>query len=897
MMWRLLSHSRLRRESELREEIESHLAMAVRERMERGESSEAAHQGSLKEFGNRTLIQEETREAWGWTWMEHLAQDLRYASRQVRRAPGTFASAVLLIALGVAASTQVFAFVDAVLLRNLPVRDPQSLVQLFEIHPRIPARAFYRSFFLRLIREQSSTITSVVGQIEWTAPVEHGGIRERAHPHAVTNDYFSALGVPPALGRVIAGEDQQVAVLSHAYWIRAFGGDPKVVGQTIRLYDRPFAIIGVAARDFVGTVIDTSADLWFPQRGSYNLADNPAIRVDDAYREDSFTEILGRLRPGVSISQAQAELVVLFNRYNQELIRRNLGDKTFLQEDRLEVRSIARGTSPLREQSSTALWLLLAGTGLVLVMVCANIGGLLLAKASVREKETAVRMAIGASRERIARMWFIESLLLAVTGGLAGTLVAYSSLPLMTRWLPPARGIGFDPAELRIRALDLSPDSRVLAFSIGVCALVAVLSALVPVWRLSQRDLWTALKTGMGEARHRRFQSALCSMQVALCIVLLVFAGWMMRSLSVLRAADTGVAASAISIFSLDPANARYSKEAIVSYKRRLIDAVKTLPDVESAAIANRALMRGIGLGMIVVFPDRPPEGRLNTSFNIVSPEYFDTMGMHFSAGSGFDASTLQRKPAPVVINQEFARHFFPNRDPIGQVFATGRVFTGRKWVATEFQITGVVNDTKYRSLREIPPPIYYTADFGSSEETNAFALHVRARGNPRAVISDVRKLAASIDPRVSLYETTTLTEEIDRSLWQERMLVAMAGAFGVFAMVLTAIGLYGVLAYFVTVRRREIGLRMALGATPVQIGRFLTRPLAATVGIGLVLGGALAFAASRWAQSLFYGIGPFDALSIGVALGLVAAVTCAASAPPCWRAIRLDPAQSLREE
>ena len=892
MMWWPFSRSRLRRESELREEIEVHLTMAARERMERGESSEAAHQGSLREFGNRTLIQEETREAWGWTWMEHLAQDLRYALRQVRRAPGTFASAVLLIALGVAASTQVFAFVDAVLLRNLPVRDPQSLVQLFEIHPRIPARPFYRSFLLRLIREQSSTITSAVGQAEWTTPVEHGGTTERVHPHAVTNDYFSALGVPAALGRVIDGEDQQVAVLSHAYWIRAFGGDPKAVGQTIRLYDRPFAIIGVAARDFVGTVIDSSADLWFPQRSSYNLADNPAIRVDDAYREESFTEILGRLRPGVSISQAQAELAVLFDRYNQELIRRKLEDKAFLQEGRLEVRSIARGTSPLRQQSATALWLLLAGTGLVLVMVCANIGGLLLAKASAREKETAVRLAIGASRGRIARMWFIESLLLAVTGGLAGTLVAYASLPLLTRWLPPARGIGYDPAELRIRALDLSPDLGVLVFSIGVCALVAVLSALAPVWRLSQRNLWTALKTGIAEGRHRRFQSALCSMQIALCIVLLVFAGWMVRSLTVLRATDTGVDASAISIFSLDPANARYNKETIVSYKRRLIDAVKALPDVENAAIAERALMRGIGFGGFAIFPDRPPEGRLNTSFNVVSPEYFDTMGMHFSAGGGFDASTLQRKPAPAVINQEFARRFFPNRDPIGQVFAIGR-----KWVAPKFQITGVVNDTKYRSLREVPPPIYYVAEFGSLEETDTFILHVRARGNPRAVISDVRKLAASIDPRVSLYETTTLTEEIDRSLWQERMLVAMAGAFGVFAMVLTAIGLYGVLAYFVTVRRREIGLRMALGATPAKVGRFVARPLAATVGIGLVLGGALAFAASRWAQSLFYGIGPFDGLSIGLALGLVAVVTCVASAPPCWRAIRLDPAQLLREE
>jgi hypothetical protein len=277
--------SRQQREAELREEIESHLAMAARERMERGESSEAARQASLTEFGNRTLIQEETREAWGWTWMEHLAQDLRYALRQIGRAPTTFASAVLLIALGVAASTQVFAFVEAVLLRNLPVRDPQSLVQLFEIHPRIPARTFFRSILLRLIREQWSTITSVVGQIEWTAPVEHGVIRERAHPHAVTDDYFSALGVPAALGRVIAGEDEQVAVLSHAYWSRVFGGDPKVLGQTIRIYDRPFTIIGVAARDFAGTMIDSSADLWFPQRGSYNLEGNPGVRIDDDYRK------------------------------------------------------------------------------------------------------------------------------------------------------------------------------------------------------------------------------------------------------------------------------------------------------------------------------------------------------------------------------------------------------------------------------------------------------------------------------------------------------------------------------------------------------------------------------------------------------------------------------------
>ena len=646
---------------DLDRDIWDHIEHETRDNIERGMSPEEARQAAVRKFGNIALVKEDTRAVWIPIWIEQLIQDTRYSGRQVRRSPGFFAVAILLIALGVAASTQIFTLVDAVLLRPLPVRDAQNLVQLFELHPRLPARTLFEYGLLRQISEHSSTLTDVIGQLEWTLPLERGTTVERIHPQRVTDDYFRLMGVPAVAGRMLGPGDDHMVVLSHAYWIRSFGGDPKAVGQAVRLRGRAFQIIGVASAPFVGTTVDSSPDLWVPLRSSFNFGDDPKADINRA-----FMEIIGRLRPGATLAQAQTEAIVLWNQYNEGMIRRDPSQKQVLAAARLEVRSIARGTSPLREQSSTALVLLLAGTGLLLLMVSANVGGLLLSRASAREKETAVRLAVGASPWRVARLWFTESLMLATAGGVIGTLAAYATLPLLVRWLPPARGIGLDPAEIRTRAIELHPDFRVAAFGVAVCALVAVLAAIAPVWRSSRRDPWMALTTAIGDFGHKRLQSALCVLQVALCIVLLAVAGLMRRTVSNLRAAETGIDPAHIAIFSVDP-QFRYTGQQTWSLQRRLIEDARALPGVESAAIASRALMRGIGLVDWAIFPGRPPEGVPNTSFNVVTPEYFDTMGIHLVAGRGFDpGDPPQRKPAPAVVNQAFAGHFFPARNAIG---------------------------------------------------------------------------------------------------------------------------------------------------------------------------------------------------------------------------------------
>jgi len=394
--------------------------------------------------------------------------------------------------------------------------------------------------------------------------------------------------------------------------------------------------------------------------------------------------------------------------------------------------------------------------------------------------------------------------------------------------------------------------------------------------------------------RHRRLQSALCALQVALCTVLLMSDGLLAHSLSNLRNLNTGFDRDHVVIFSVDPNVRGFNSQQNWSLQQRLVEGARALPGVESAALAGRALMRGIGLVNAVVFPRQKGDGINNTSYNAVSPEYFDVMGMHMLEGRGFVAGDTSEdgKLANVIVNEAFVRRFLQGQNPIGRQFANGKEFT-----KPQYEIVGVVNDTNYRSLREIPPPIYYAYKFGPTAYPNSFILHVRTHGDPQAIIQPMRKLLQSIDSTVPFYQVATLSEEIDRSLWQERMLVALASCFGVFAMTLSAIGLYGILAYFVTGRRREIGLRIALGAESRHVIWLVIRRVVPVLVVGIFVGALLSMLAGGWVRSLLYGVQPFDAGSTSAALLLLIAVGIGAAAAPAIRAIRVDPASSLRQE
>jgi macrolide transport system ATP-binding/permease protein len=809
-------------------------------------------------------------------------QDLRYALRQVRRAPGFFACAALLIAIGIAANTQIFTLVNALLLRPLPVRDPGNLVQLFDIRPKVPPNPYYANRFYKDFVKSSSTLFSAVGQIESVVALEQSARADRVHVCKVTDNYFRDLGVEALLGRVLGRGDDHTVVLSYAYWSRAFGRDAGAIGQKVKLHGHAFTIVGVASREFNGTVIDSSPDLWMPFANTMDLQNVPNPDMD-RYP----IEIIARLRPGVTITRAQEEATLFYARY----LRQQSGDNNA---GRLEVRSIANGLSPLRDQSRAGLILLLAGTGVLMLMVCANVGGLLLARSIAREKEAAVRLAIGASRMRIVAQNLTDGLLVTAMGGLAGWLLAAVTMPLLLHLMPPARGIGFDPQEIRSLTIDIRPDLKVAALSLAMCALAAVLCALAPAWRSTRSDILMALKNTMSEKRHGRFQSALCGLQVALCTLLIFSAGLMVRSLSNLRTSDTGFDPAHVVIFSLDTHIRGYDSGQAWVFRRRLLASVKALPGVDGTAISGRALMRGIGLANSVVFPGQRGDGIINSSTNSVTPDYFDVMSIRRLAGRGFAETDLPEKGklTKTIVNEAFVKKFLSGRNPVGAQFGSGPGI-----VKPGFEIIGVVGDTKYRSLREIPPPIFYTYNLGPAAYPESFVLHVRTHRDPHEMIQPVLKLLKSIDSQVPVYQVATLSEEIDRSLWQERLLVALTTSFGLFAMLLSMIGLYGVLAYFVVRRRREIGVRMALGAQTGQVVWLVVKRLIPTLCMGLLAGAALSALAAGWVRNLLYGIQPLDPSSAGTALLLMMGLGVAGAVAPALRAVRVDPASALRQD
>ncbi len=821
--------------------------------------------------------------------MAILFQDVRYGIRRLRRSPGFFAIAALLVAIGMAATTLIFTLVDALLLRPLPIRDPQNLVQLFELQPKRPAEPYFDYRFYNQLSRHSSTLFQAVGQIDTTRALEVDGHAERIHAVAVTEDFFNSLGVTPLLGRVLGGGDDHLLVLSYGYWSRKFGRDPRAIGQVVRLQGHAYTIIGVTSDGFTGTTLDSSPDLWMPFHNQLDFSRTPNPNLDQ-----SQTEIIARLRSGVSKAQAEQETAASWNRYMREV---SFGASSFyngMKRGTLEIQSIANGVSPLRSQSKTALVLLLAGTGLLLLMVCANVGGLLLSRATACEFETSVRVALGASRSRILRQWLIESLLLTAAGGCTGVLIAYASMPILMRFMPPAHGIGFDPSEIRTLAIHPSLDFRVAAFSVAACMSTAALCALAPAWRSSRADISLALKGTISDRRHRLFQSILSGFQIALCTTLLVSAGLIIRSLSNLRAADPGFGWENVTVFSIDPHVRGYDSQKNWSLQQRLMNGARNLPGAEGAALAERALMRGIGLGSSVVFPGRSGDGIINTSVNSVTPEYFGVMGIHLLAGRNFSQSDMaeEDKLENVIVNQAFARKFLNDRSPIGQQFDSGRRF-----VKARYEVIGVVNDTKYRSLREVPPPIFYTYGFGPSAYPDTFVLHVRSRGDPHAIVEPVRQLLRSIDPELPLYQVATLSEEVDHSLWQERLLVTLTSCFGAFALSLSAIGLYGILAYFVARRQREIGLRIALGANSRHVTWLVVSRVIPILLSGGLAGAALSWFASAWVRSLLFGVRPFDLSTSGVATLLLIAIGILGAAVPALRAVTLSPAEALRQD
>lgn len=796
-----------------------------------------------------------------------------------------------LLALGIGACTVVFSLFDAVYVRSLPVQRPGELVMLAQYYPKLGYRSELPYAYYQSLRSHARSILPF-GQTDWPTEFVMSQPRpaEEITLRAVTANYFQALGVSALYGRTLilgdAGRAAETppAVLSYDFWRRRFGGNPQVVrGQNILINKRYFAVVGVMPLGFNGTSVDTAPDVWIPLRAFPSVAGVTMQRID--------LEMAGRLKPGSTLPEAQAECGTMFQTtmkdYYLNVLKLPRREVETLLRRKFAVQTLTRGTSILRENFGGALKLLMAAVAVLLLIVCSNVAGLLLARAASRQQEFAVRLALGATRGRLVRQALTEGLLLTGLGAGSGLLIARAAMPLVPRILPPMRSLDTTLVPLSIH---LAFSGQVLFFVLGASLMTLVLFSLSPAVAISRSRLDSLLRAVRASSGVRRRQ-ALIAFQIALCTFLLTMAGLFVRTLQRLDRVNSGMDVDHIATFTGNLAGYK-NREAFL---RTLTERVRDIPGVISCAVSALGVMRELG-----AFTSVAPAGQrmtqadfLDAATNSVSPSYFETMGMRVLEGRGFiisDVPKPKRKvPVTAVVNETFARRFFPNTDPVGKFFGVGTSGVAKE----QYEIIGLVSDAKDRSLREPIPPMLYTA----RTEFDNFVLYVRTHMRPEAVIGPVRHMWRSTGPGVPFLEVDTLAQEARQTTADERMTAALTSLFGGLAVLLAGIGIYGLLAYVVTQRRREIGIRMALGARPRHIAELIGSQTLVMMAVGVTIGLGLALMVAPAIRSLLYGISPEDPKSLAAAALLVAITTALATLLPVIRAIRTEPAQTLREE
>ena len=811
--------------------------------------------------------------------------DLRYAARMLAKSPGFSLAIAALLAVGIGANAALFSAVNALLLRPLAAHNPERLIRLVQTVPRVGVTsAFLYPVYEAL--QHAHTLSAVFGEAEWPVAMDDPKPAEQVRVHTVTPELFDVLGVPALYGRALTSNDAQEtpgappAVLSYGFWQRRFAGDPRVMGQSLSLHGHPFVVVGVMPESFNGIYADNTPDVRIPLRAIPLLSSGGSFQP-----KRTSLELAARMKPGITLAQAHAECLAIWRAAMDSLMRGIGGAQSEIDTElsrSLQVESLEHGVSMLRERFGRAAQLLAASAGLLLLLMCSNIAGLLLARNAVRREEIAVRLALGATRARLMRQMLAESALIAIAGAAGGWLVARASLPLLLRALPPMRDRLTTPLAL---SLDIAPDVRVLLFISGITIAAILLFGLAPALSSSRMDLQTVLR-GVRSTRGGRHRDALVVFQVALCTLLLAGAGLMMRSFRQLRNLNPGFDAAHIITFTAFPSLSGYTTAQCEKLRQALVARVRALPGVIAAATASRPVMRGSGFKSTVRPEGQPitPSDFLDISGNIVSPGYFDAMGMRLLEGRALLESDRGSKPARVVVNLSFARQFFPGADSVGR-----RVWNGNHDV---FEIVGVVNDAKYRSLREPFTPTMYSID-----ATDIFVLCVRTRIPPESMIQPVRRELAALDPALPFTEIHTLEEEVDASAASERLTASIASLFGSLAALLAAVGIYSLLSYAIAQQRREIGIRMAVGAAPTDIARMVGRRSLGLVAFGLIAGLIAAWQTAPAMQSLLYDVPPFDPRSLAAGALFVLAISAFATAIPALRAMRIEVSAALRDE
>jgi predicted permease len=882
----------------LEEEIRAHLRMEEQENLESGMPPEEAHYAALRRFGNVTLAQERCRGMWAWNSVEALWQDLRYGLRQLRRSPGFTAVAVLTLALGIGANTTIFSLIDAVMLRRLPVEKPDELMQMQRRDPRRggnPSDGFTNPLWEQ-VRDQQDVFSGVFAWGHAWFDLAQGGAVHPANGIWVSGDFFNTLRLRPAAGHLIAASDDRrgcpaVAVLSYGFWQDYYGGANRAIGSTLSLTNYPFEVIGVAPPGFFGMEVGDKFDVAVPICAAA-LFDGKESRLD--HRSSWWLNVAGRVKPGITLAQMTARLGVLSPPIFTAALPQYWSpdrQRRFVEET-LVATPAAIGTSDLQRRFDQPLQVLMAVVGLVLLIACANIASLMLARAASRYKEIAVRQALGASRMRLIRQLLTECLLLSSAGALLGILFARWGTALLVRYISTTRKVIF---------LDLSLDGRVLAFTAIVAVLSGILFGVLPAFRATRVSLTAAMKgsQALDNERPLRFhiRKWIVASQVALSLVLLVAAGLLLRSFVKLATLDTGFDRNNVLLVGANLKTAKVPPDRQLATYEEIESRLRALPGVVSISRSVVVPISGGGWNNAIQSDWSKAETRVDTLawFNYVSPGYFETLRMPLLAGRNFTNGDTKTAPAVAIVNETLARRFFPGLNPLGKTFRIADEDSAGK-PGPPIEVVGLIKDAKYASLREDIQPTAFFPAAQVSEHAEAETYELRTAIPPSGVVGPVQAAVAGVNKEIPL-DFRTLAEHVNDSMVQARLLAVLSGFFGAVALLLAMIGLYGTLSYLVTQRQKEFGVRMALGAEPSSILRLVMRDLVVVLAGGLVAGSCTSLWATRVLQGMLFGLGARDPVTLLAAAAALSSVALVAGYLPARRATKVDPMVVLRHE
>ncbi len=827
--------------------------------------------------------------------------DLRLAVRGLRRSPLFASVAILSLGLGIGANTAIFTLIDQILLRQLPISNPEELVMLYQEGPHSGSNMGIRQHSYPIYREyqkRAEPLSEVIARRLIATSVSIENTTERLDAEMVSGNYFTMLGVKPAVGRVFSSqEDDQVyqghpvVVLGHDYWMRRFNGDSSVVGKKILVNNYPMTIVGVSAAGFAGLDPARAPQIRVPiQMKPVLVPEWEWVRMDD--ERTRWVQVFARLKPGYTIDAAQAPLQTLFTQIRaHEMTLPGAKDWTpFIRErfmsGRLKLERADIGYSGLRNEFSTSLLVLMCMVGLVLLIACANVANLLIARGIMRQREIAVRLSLGASRRQLVRQLLVESLLLSLCGGVLGVLLSV----VLTRAL-----LALVPTDTNPLLIQPTPDLRILAFTFALSLLTGIVFGLLPAMRASRPDPWTTLKdtvgalAGSGSSLYLR--KGLVAAQVALSFLLLFGAGLFVRSLQNLQTTETGVALDNLVTFQVSPALSGYDEQRTVNFYDRLLERLHSAPGVKSAGLAAVPILAGNEWDSTMsVEGHQAKDGEDMQAFmNGLSPGYFATMQIPFLEGRDFRPLDAHEDTTVAIVNRRFADHFFHGQSAVGKRIGWG---SGPE-TKLSIEIIGVVADSLYEGPREGVRRQVFIPKWGNGGAT----IYVRTQNQSSSAYGAIRNEVKQVDASMPIYELKTVEGQLDETLLNDRLIALLSAGFGLLATVLASIGLYGVMAFVVARRRKELGLRLALGADPGNVLWLVMKEVVLLLSIGLGVGIPAAIGLGRYVSSQLYGIEPTDPWIAGATVVLIALVSAAAGMIPAHRASRIDPILALRYE